>query len=163
MQLGKAVSEEDLAINVLNGLTGEYKTLRKILLNGNEELKLSVIQSKLIEHEQSLDLDDEKEEEEKTTSTAFAAKQHNFKNSNGSSGKENGERACYGCGKPGHIKRYCRTTGPACYKCGKRGHVERECKEGNGNAFYGKTTTAFTVLNEELKRSSLSGSWTVAP
>jgi hypothetical protein len=58
---GKPVSEDDLAINVLNGLTSEYTTLRTILPNGNEELKLSVIQSKLIEHEQALDLDGEKD------------------------------------------------------------------------------------------------------
>jgi hypothetical protein len=82
-----------------------------------------VIQSKLIEHEQTLDLDGEKEEEEKTTSTAFAANKQNFRKLNGANGRENGERACYGCGKPGHIKKRCRTTGPECYKCGKRGHV----------------------------------------
>jgi hypothetical protein len=28
-----------------------------------------------------------------------------------------------------------------------------ECKEGNGNAFYGKTTVAFTVLDEREKQS----------
>jgi hypothetical protein len=108
----KPVDEDDLAINDLNGLTREFKTLRTILLNGNEELRLSVFQSKLIEHEQALDLDDENEEEEKTNSMAFAARHKTFKKANGATGRENGERACYGCGKPGHIKKRCRTTGP---------------------------------------------------
>lgn len=149
---GKPVDEDDLAINVLNGLTGEFKTLRTILLNGTEELKLSVIQSKLIEHEQALSFDEEKEEEEKNTSMAFTAKHQNFRKSNGANGKEYGERACFGCGKPGHIQKRCRTTGPECYKCGKRGHIERECKvEERGNSFCGKTTMAFTVLNKGRK------------
>jgi hypothetical protein len=85
---GKPVSEDDLTINVLNGLTGEFKTLRTILLNGNEEFRLSVIQSKLIEHKQALDLDGEKEEDEKTNGMAFSARHHQrFKSSSGSSRK----------------------------------------------------------------------------
>jgi hypothetical protein len=150
---GKPVSEDDLAINVLNGLTEEFKTLRTILLNGNEELRLSVIQSKLIEHEQALDLDGGKEEDEKTNGMAFSARHHQrFKSSNGSSEKDTNERACYGCGKPGHIQKRCRTTGPECFKCHKKGHLSRECREeeaSDGKAF--KTAMAFTILDEEEK------------
>jgi hypothetical protein len=104
-----------------------------------------------IEHEQALDLDDEKEEDEKTNSMAVAARHKTFRKANGATGRENGERACYGCGKPGHIKKRCRTTVPECYKCGEQGHLERECKKesSEGKAF--KSTLAFTVLDDEEK------------
>lgn len=144
---GKPVAEDDLAINVLNGLTGDFKSLRTILLNGSEELNLSVIQSKLIEHDQALDLDEEKEEEEKQTTMAFAARHQNSSRANGA---HSGERSCFGCGKPGHIKKRCRTTGPECYKCGKRGHLERECREERESSNFCRTM-AFAVLNKEGK------------
>ena len=149
---GKPVDEVDLAINVLNGLPSQFKTLRTILLNGNDELKLSVIQSKLIEHEQALDLDEGKEAQtEKDTSMAFAARQQqSFRKFGRAEGKENGERSCFGCGKPGHIQKRCRTTGPECYKCGERGHLERECRKDarREGAF---KSMVFTVLEDEEK------------
>ena len=149
---GKPVDEVDLAINVLNGLPAEFKTLRTILLNGSDELKLSVIQSKLIEHEQALDLNEEKEAEtDKDTSMAFAARhQQSFRKFGRADGKESGERSCFGCGKPGHIQKRCRTTGPECYKCGERGHLERECKkESSGSRAF--RSMVFTVLEDETK------------
>jgi hypothetical protein len=97
-----------------------------------------------------LDLDGEKEEEwnERTTSTAFVARSHQKFNKNYGGSNEK-ERACFGCGKPGHIKRKCITTGPECYKCGERGHLERECKKESSTEKAFTATLAFTVLNKE--------------
>ncbi len=112
-----------------------------------------MIQSKLIEHEQALDLDEEKEEENRPLNDmSFAAR---FRKSSQSDGKSGGERTCFGCGKPGHIQKRCRSTGPECYKCGQRGHLERECrKDSSDRAFFGfKKSMAFTVLKDEEKSS----------
>jgi len=47
------------------------------------------------------------------------------------------DRACYNCGKSGHISRDCTEapteerprTDRACYNCGKTGHISRDCTE----------------------------------
>ncbi|AAA64388.1 gag precursor [Jembrana disease virus] len=45
--------------------------------------------------------------------------------------KGDGEvQRCYGCGKPGHIRRDCKNQ--KCFKCGKPGHLQRNCKSKNG-------------------------------
>jgi hypothetical protein len=67
----KPVDEVDLAINVLNELPLEYKVVKTFLLSGNDEQQLSLIQSKLPEHEQMLNREVEQEKVERDSSMAF--------------------------------------------------------------------------------------------
>ena len=55
-------------------------------------------------------------------------------NQSRSSGSSWGEKTCFGCGQPGHIRAQCphqvqsQNTG-VCYNCGKAGHLQKDCPE----------------------------------
>jgi hypothetical protein len=87
-----------------------------------------------------------------------------FRRTDGSERQENDEQSCFGCGKPGHVKKRCRTTDPERYRCGQRGNVKQKCyKELSAKRtnFGFKTTMSFTVLGEDELSKWIIGSGSV--
>ncbi|GAQ87847.1 hypothetical protein KFL_003820020 [Klebsormidium nitens] len=85
----QTVDDMELAVHALTGLPKEYSSLVEILENGEMELSLDNIQSKLVQREQKLKMEaeieskssEEEEEEERDTSMAFSARRWNHSNS----------------------------------------------------------------------------------
>jgi hypothetical protein len=145
---GQTVSDLQLAVHALRGLSKGYKTLREILEAGDFELSLDTIQPKLMQREQTLRLQSENRGKlvDEAQKAAFAARARRNKGSEESFGSP-GERSwgssrfrssgferrtCYACKEVGHIKENCRFQNAECHGCGKTRHTKAVCKARQG-------------------------------
>ena len=105
-----------------------------------------MIQPKLMQREQKLKLRAEAEMvgdfPDESVGVGFVTKQRNYNRGSekhpGSSKEQGGSsevrstssdgRACFCCGKVGHVKAMCRFRDAECPKCGMKGHTEAVCR-----------------------------------
>ena len=110
--VGQTVTDVELGFFALQGLPSEYATLVEILETGESELTLDVIQPKLMQREQKLKLRAEAEVVEElpdgSVGVGFMAKQRRSTKEQGGSSEvrsmSSDPRACFCCGKVGHVK-----------------------------------------------------------
>lgn len=157
---GQSISELQLAVHALQGLPKEYATLREIIEAGESELSLDSIQPKLMQREQALKLrEEEKAEQEISVEegrvAAFVAKTGEFMRNSEKMGRKMERRACFACGKVGHIKMHCRFRDAECHNCGKLGHTKAVCNAdpGEKSAFVREVRrgVAFTMWHRAAK------------
>ena len=101
---GQAVTEQELAIQVLAGLPPAYSMITTVLTASDTALSVDGMMPKLLQAEQMI-------LPEHGNEAALAAKPSNGNSSNGNSSngrQRQSQRNCYYCGKSGHIKRDCK-------------------------------------------------------
>lgn len=63
-----------------------------------------------------------------------------------------GKPICNGCGKPGHIQRFCKT----CFTCGKPGHIARVCQQRSSTSAQGGENQGAKAIEAPSTQSRLN-------
>ena len=118
---GQPVTEEDLAQQIINGLSEDFDTKVSILLERAEPLRVTAMQSSLREHEARLAARQKSSQGEEAstgyrgTQKAFAAKGRQRsqtppprKQGSHRDGRPSSDRRCYYCKEAGHLIAECR-------------------------------------------------------
>ncbi len=114
-EVGEEISESMLCSIVMKGLTKEFEAFRTVMNFGMIEITFQKLKKDLVNfsNDQKVVYGDR--------GTTDREKAHQ-------SSSRRGERTCFTCGKPGHVKAECKQTQRTCYNCKKPGHLSKDCR-----------------------------------
>lgn len=134
-ELNREVTEEDLSITILNGLTSEYRPALLALQTSNLPLTVDRVRTTLQCYVQHAE-----QEPKALKAGARSGKKKKFRRK-----FENGKMKCWICDEEGHVKANCPNKGAI---------QSRQVNKRNGNA-----PTAFMAMKEDL--DTAMGDWVV--
>eukprot|EP00963_Diacronema_lutheri_P010582 scaffold1095_cov328-Pavlova_lutheri.AAC.5 len=134
-ELNREVTEEDLSITILNGLTSEYRPVLLALQTSNLPLTVDRVRTTLQCYVQHAE-----QEPKALKAGARSGKKKKFRRK-----FENGKMKCWICDEEGHVKANCPNKGAI---------QSRQVNKRNGNAL-----TAFMAMKEDL--DTAMGDWVV--